>query len=438
MEREIHIRRRYTVGDEGTYVRLPFDVPPDTDRIEIRYAYPRFAVEPLPDGLRREEANVVDLGLYDEAGRLRGWSGSERASASVSAVSATPGYTSGPVAAGRWAVALGLYRIRDAVEIEVTVRLPEKREALLAGELHVHTVNSDGALRTTEVVELCRRSGLDFVALTDHNTTRQNEEIGLVDGITVVPGMEYTNYRGHASLFFPNGRHHIECDPLSNSAGEMRTVLEAARQLGAVVSLNHPHSDLCPWTFGFDGFTYDLVEAWNGTADPGDARTRAWWQARLAAGARIFVVGGSDFHRHELLRTLGAPATFVYAGSRSPADIMAGLVAGRSFVAWSSSGPFLDLRIDGYGFGQRAADGGAGSVSVRSARRGDRLVLLDARGSAREWTIPFSGEFCAGFDASTDARFYRLEVWRPHPAGMDLLAALSNPVFIGPEPPGPG
>ncbi len=434
MEREIHIRRTFGAHDQRTYVKLPFEVPPNTDRIEIQYAYPRVVTEQGPDGLCREEANVVDLGLFDNTGRLRGWSGSERASASISAVSATPGYAAGPVAAGRWAVALGLYRIRDTVDVNVTIRLPEKREVLLAGELHVHTVNSDGALRTQEVVDLCRRAGLDFVALTDHNTTRQNEEIGLSDGITVIPGMEYTNYRGHASLFFPDGRRHIDCDPLSNSAEEIKAALAAARQLGAVVSLNHPHSDLCPWELGLDDTPCDLVEAWNGTLDPGDARTRSWWQARLAAGARIFVVGGSDFHRHELLRTLGAPATFVYSVSRSPADIVAGLVAGRSFVAWSSAGPFLDLRIGDRGFGQRAPRGGSASVGVRGARQGDRLHLLDARGTAREWTIPFNGEFSAAFDASADARFYRLEVWRRHPVGPELLVALSNPVFIGPEP----
>jgi hypothetical protein len=434
MEREIHIRRTYDGQAQGTYVRVPFDVPPRTDRIEIEYTYPRYVTEERTEGLRRQEANIVDLGLYDGAGRLRGWSGSERMSVSISASSATPGYAAGPVDPGRWAVTLGLYKISGSVEVRITIRVPEKREVLLAGDLHVHTVNSDGTLRTPEIVELSRRAGLDFVALTDHNSTRQNEEIGAIDGITVIPGMEYTNYRGHANFFFPDGRRHLDCDPLSNNVEEMMATLTAARASGAVVCLNHTHCDLCPWTFGFDGFPYDLVEVWNGTAGTGDARARAWWHERLAAGAQIFIVGGSDFHRHEVLRTVGAPSTFVYAASRSPGDIMAGLVAGRSFVAFSSAGPRLDLRIGGTGLGQRAPEGGAGSVEVRGVRMGDRLVLLDARGTAREWTVPFDGEFFAAFDARREGRFYRLEAWRRHPAGVDLLVALSNPVFTGPAP----
>ncbi|TFG42663.1 MAG: YeeE/YedE family protein [Syntrophobacterales bacterium] len=56
-----------------------------------------------------------------------------------------------------------------------------------------------------------------------------------------------------------------------------------------------------------------MVEAWNGTADPGDARAIAWWHGLLARGTRMPVIGGSDFHRHEPLRTLGTPTTFVRA-----------------------------------------------------------------------------------------------------------------------------
>ena len=71
---------------------------------------------------------------------------------------------------GRWAVSLGLYKISGAVEVRVTIRLPEKRETLLAGDLHVHTVNSDGASARPRC-STSRREGLDFVALTDHNNT---------------------------------------------------------------------------------------------------------------------------------------------------------------------------------------------------------------------------------------------------------------------------
>jgi hypothetical protein len=432
MQRELHFTRTYGQEDQGRYLRLPFDVPANTDRVEVEYAYARFVTEELPEGRRRREAAIVDIGLFDEAGRLRGWSGSERTSAAVSASSATPGYMAGPVGAGRWAVSLGLYKIHDSVEVGVTIRLPEKREMLLAGDLHVHTVNSDGALRTAEMVELCRREGLDFVALTDHNSTRQNDEIGGADGVTVIPGMEYTNYRGHANFYFPEGHSRFEADPLSNSFDEMKDTLAAARGMGATISLNHPYNYLCPWKFGFEGFGWDMVEAWNGTGDPGDARTIAWWHDLLCQGARTPVVGGSDFHRHELLRHVGAPTTFVYAASRSVADIVAAMRAGRSFIAFSKAGPILDLRVGGKGFGESVTFGGAeeGTAVVRSAQAGDRARLLDGRGNVKEWQVPYDGEHVTRFAASPEAVFYRLEVRRTLVPGVELLVAMSNPVYV--------
>ena len=434
MEREIRITRSYAPADQGRYLRVPFDVPENTDRVEVEYAYQRFVTEELPDGRRRREAAIVDLGLYDETGRLRGWSGSERTSVAVSASSATPGYAAGPVRAGRWAVSLGLYKVGGPLEVRITIRLPEARELLLAGDLHVHTVNSDGSLRTAEMIELCRREGLDFVALTDHNSMRQNDEIVGADGLTVIPGMEYTNYRGHANLLFPAWNGALPLDPLSNSFEAMRDTLAAARDAGATVCLNHPYTECCPWKFGFEGFAWDLVEAWNGPADPADALTIAWWHERLCRGERSPVVGGSDYHRPEPLRQVGAPATFVRAASRSAADIVAGLRAGRSFIAFSRKGPLLELRVDGRGFGESAVlDGPAeGAAVLRAVKAGDRVRLLDGRGAVVEWKVPYDGEHETRFTAASDAIFYRLEVRRELVPGVELLVALSNPVYVEP------
>jgi hypothetical protein len=432
MERDIRITRVFGPEDQGRYLRLPFDVPPDTDRVEVAYAYERFVTEERPEGHARREAAIVDLGVYDESGRLRGWSGSERASVSISASAATPGYTAGPVRPGRWAVALGLYRIRGRVDVAVTIRLPVKEEVVLAGDLHVHTVNSDGRLRTPEIAELARRGALDFVAFTDHNSTRQNDEITGLDGVTAIPGMEYTNYRGHANLYFPAGHHRCDIDPFSSSFEEMRDTLAAARAAGAVVSLNHPFNAQCPWAFGFEGFAWDMVEAWNGTADPGDARTIAWWHGLLSRGMRTPVVGGSDFHRHEPLRALGTPTTFVRSASRSASDIVAALVAGRSFIAFSRAGPHLDLRVEGRGLGERVvlSAAGEGVATVSAADAGDHVRLLDGRGGVKEWDVPWDGDHATRFAADPGALFYRLEVRRRIIPGVELLVALSNPVYV--------
>ena len=61
MERELRFTLTYGPADQGHYLRLPFDVPPDTDRVEVEYAYARFVTEDVPDGRRQREQLVVGL-----------------------------------------------------------------------------------------------------------------------------------------------------------------------------------------------------------------------------------------------------------------------------------------------------------------------------------------------------------------------------------------
>ncbi|OHD75331.1 MAG: hypothetical protein A2177_00770 [Spirochaetes bacterium RBG_13_68_11] len=75
-----------------------------------------------------------------------------------------------------------------------------------------------------------------------------------------------------------------------------------------------------------------------------------------------------------------------------------------------------------------------GTAVVLSARAGDRARLMDGRGNVKEWQVPFDGEHATRFAASPDAMFYRLEVRRTLTPGVELLVALSNPVFIEPAP----
>ncbi len=429
---ELRFTRTYSTSDQRRYFTLPFDVPQGMDKIELSYDYPRFEEKVMIEGTARIETNIIDLGLYDEAGDLRGWSGSQRTKVVVSEADATPGYKRGPLRSGHWAVALGVYRVESSVTVEVVVRLIPKSRILLVGDLHMHTVNSDGDYSTTEVIEYCRRAGLDFVALTDHNNTEQNREIGNPSGITVIPGMEYTNYRGHANFYFRGGRTALDVNPLSNTYGEMTEVFRKAKETGTLISLNHPHCDVCPWEFGFEGLPYDMVELWNGPMKASDLRSVAWWHGRLSAGAKLPGVGGSDTHRIEPNRSYGCPSTFVHTESRSPEDILDALLAGRSFITASPIGPRLDLRVGDAGLGDEAAFRRRleGTATVEEARTGDILVLLDGAGGRTEWRVPFSGIFRTSFPAGTlEARFYRLELYRDR-LDVPTLTALTNPVYL--------
>jgi hypothetical protein len=374
----------------------------------------------------------VDLGIYDAAGTLRGWSGSQRTEAFLSESSSTKGYQRCPIESGRWAVALGIYKVESELRVDVAVTLVPKARILLAGDLHMHTLNSDGDYPTAQVIENCRRAKLDFMALTDHNNTEQNGEIGRPEDITVIPGMEYTNYRGHANFFFPSPSVSMDLDPLSNSFAEVQAVFRRAKELGAVISLNHTHCEACPWDLGFDELPFDMVEVWNGPMKDAEVRAIAWWHERLRSGKRLAAVGGSDTHRYEPFRMYAFPTTFVHSASRSERDILSALVAGRSFLSQSPSGPFPDLRIGSAGLGDAVPYSGGleGAASVRAARRGDLVRLLDGAGGKTERTVPFDGDFRFAFPVeSPEQGFFRLEILRDR-MGIPTIAALTNPVFI--------
>ncbi|HKI81625.1 MAG TPA: PHP domain-containing protein [Pseudodesulfovibrio sp.] len=60
-------------------------------------------------------------------------------------------------------------------------------------DLHTHTTVSDGTLTPTELVKLARESGLDAIAVTDHDTFQgvpEAMEAGEKHGIEVIPGAE--------------------------------------------------------------------------------------------------------------------------------------------------------------------------------------------------------------------------------------------------------
>ncbi|WP_338668672.1 PHP domain-containing protein [Pseudodesulfovibrio methanolicus] len=60
-------------------------------------------------------------------------------------------------------------------------------------DLHTHTTVSDGTLTPTELVKLAKESGLDAIAVTDHDTFQgipEALEAGRKYGIEVIPGAE--------------------------------------------------------------------------------------------------------------------------------------------------------------------------------------------------------------------------------------------------------
>lgn len=329
----------------SVYRAVPFDVPPGCAGIAVTLAYDRSTA-------------VLDLGCAGPGG-FRGWSGGARDHFVITAREATPGYLPGALEPGEWQVLLGLHRVpaegaRWQIEVEfgrVAVPAPPEpppapaerppRRHLpaepglewLAGDLHSHTVHSDGSLTVAELAVAAGAAGLDYLAVTDHNTTSHHPHLaaaGRHAGVLLVPGQEVTTDRGHANAYGDIGWIDFRT-PADDWVSEVDG-------RGGLLSVNHPLAGDCAWRWPLRRCP-PLAEVWHWTwLDGYWGGPLAWWSAW---GLDTVAVGGSDFHSPAQGRPLGAPTTWVQCAG---GDVLAGLRAGRTAISAGRDGPVL-LRV---------------------------------------------------------------------------------------------
>lgn len=429
---------------ERRYAHVPFEVPAGRRQLHLRYAYnDRIDADPAIIG-----GNTLDLGLFDERGiasgspGFRGWSGSNKLEVTLDEHWATPPYRSGRIGAGTWHVLLGPYKVgprgcdwtveiwfdagirSPSREVGVSRRVdpdppPEARSGWIRGDLHCHSLYSDGDSWPQEMLAAAAAASLEFLGVTDHNSVRHQLAYGPGgDGLPIVlPGVEVTTYGGHWNAWGTDRWWEFrEPEPRAVE----RTMREAAAS-GALVCVNHPKPLGPPWEYP-DVAGFHAVEVWNGPWVRANSVALAFWDERLRRGERIVAVGGSDTH---LLRTpdprhsprLGLPTTWVEAGARPTAtSILAALRDGRSFVSTSPRGPQLYIEPD---------RGRAGRVTVEArAAEGAALVLLSE--SAAVADAPITGaRFDMRFDVPRGARYVRAQAIDP----TGELVAITNPVW---------
>jgi hypothetical protein len=412
--------------DHGRFVEVPFEVPAGTERVSVSCEVQGYQFA----------GQVVDLGLADPAGS-RGWSGGARAEFRVEREKATPGYLPGEMRPGRWAVVVSSNRIPPGgCRVTLTVTCTMERYRWLRGDLHLHSVHSDGRYELAEVLRLSEAAGLDFIALTDHNTSSQNLAYPRESRLVCIPGMELTTYRGHCNMLGLTGPVR---DFRVRTKADLHERLREARQTGASISINHPFKDCdtpgCRWEWGWD-VDYDWVEVWNGPWVQCNKEALDWWQGQLVGGRRLVAVGGSDTHRPNQPTRHGTPTCWVWSRSRSVEAILEAVHAGHLFITYSPEGPAVELRCGGYMMGDEIAAPPVEELQVAVSRRreGDIIRVISDRGVEKEITVtgPVPGDEQALSLPVEDRRFYRVEVWRYFAqAGRTLMAAMTNPIYFG-------
>ncbi|MGN1419221.1 MAG: PHP domain-containing protein, partial [Acutalibacteraceae bacterium] len=229
--KEIHFIHTVKKEKEGTYYTVPFEVPENTVSFTVTYKY-----EKVSQGLlgKNKNACIIDLGIIDCDGKFIGWSGSARDSITVGEFSSTNGYFSQPIKPGKWQIIVGAYKINASqIDVHYQVEFEEKKKKFLFGDLHMHSTASDGQFTVPQLAQKAKEIGLDFIAVADHNNYCENFSLPRVPGITIIPAVEWTHYKGHMNFFGIKAP--FENSFIANSKEEMKKLISDAKEKGAVI-----------------------------------------------------------------------------------------------------------------------------------------------------------------------------------------------------------
>ncbi|MCX4850838.1 CehA/McbA family metallohydrolase [Streptomyces sp. NBC_00893] len=308
------------------------------------------------------------------------------------------------------------------------------------GDCHVHSVHSDGELTPEQLAAGARAAGLDFLATTEHNTAAAhgawNRHVG--DDLLVILGEEVTTRTGHwLALGVRPGQ--VVDWRYGLRDGRIDGRIDEVHRAGGLCVAAHPHAPYASGTFMYPYRGFDVVEVWNGawSSDvPWNADNEAAlaeWGRGLAAdihrGRWRPAMGNSDTH---LAGQIAIPHTVVLAEELSADAILAGIRAGRSWIAGS---PTVELSCTASAGGRSAGIGerlkaGDTPVVVRVDVRGvpsGTVGFHTEQGRAHSASLPESGTGAVEWRTATaDSAFVRVEVRRPD----GHMAALGNPIIL--------
>jgi hypothetical protein len=349
---------------------------------------------------------------------------------------------------------------QDVVEADVPV-IPDPALRLreggwLSGDLHMHSTYSDGEDSVATVVRIAEYltdpdflafhpeyagNPVDFIALTDHRTVNQNSDPDFVsDKVVLIPGEEF-GASGHSNLFGVTSFVNHDPDGNGPSTEDFFNGFETAHEQGAVASLNHPcdASIMFPWNIN----NYDSLEIWNvrfalnsagitaanidgwetakhATASSlfrkaaqyqgigGNAQTLKLYEANLARGHHIAIVGGSD--RHTIF-PIGFPSTWVRADTRDATGVLDGIKKRHTFVTRTPVSVTLEMTVTVgetvYQMGDQIpveAEGVDFDINVRVTRgNGGRLMLIAGRAVASDEELAEADLGLMVLDVSVDS-----------------------------------
>ena len=233
------------------------------------------------------------------------------------------------------------------------------------GDVHLHSCHSDGVNHPTFMPALCRRIGLDFMALTDHGMYGPSlQAIAAYDGVDVdirmVPGEEVHLPGASTHILNIGGSRSVNLTGQGDHEPFMEMIEARADALGPLPDGVDPiHYAVCLWAFDeirevgglgvfchpywvtagryhpgmpltdhlFDTQPFDAYEVIGGYGAQHDSNTlqTAHYHHMAAQGRKIPIIGVTDAHRTAPGSLFGRTYTIVFAPTDEPADLIAAI-----------------------------------------------------------------------------------------------------------------
>ena len=254
------------------------------------------------------------------------------------------------------------------VLLPVAQTAPGPDERWYKGNLHTHTINSDGDSAPDTVARWYKEHRYNFLFLTDHDYRTDPEGLNSIfaaeERFLLIPGEEVTSGFEEKPLHI-NGLNIRHTVPPVFGSGVVDTIqknVDAILEAGGIPSLNHPNY---LWAVTPDELArvrnLHLFEVYNGhpaTHDAGGGGSpglEAMWDAVLSSGNRVYGIAVDDAHVFKVLgpnySNPGRGWVNVKARELSTGAILEAIQKGRFY---SSTGVLLDdvrwladgLRID--------------------------------------------------------------------------------------------
>lgn len=249
------------------------------------------------------------------------------------------------------------------------------------GNLHTHTINSDGDSPPYEVVAWYKRNGYQFLVITDHNTFTDPApfDTNPNDTFLLIGGEEITNDKTvHVNAIGISRA--IPKQTGDTVTGLLQASIDAVRQQGGVPLINHPNfiwaftaAEMKPLTGA------GLLEVASGhpqVNSAGDGKVPSaeqMWDELLAGGMRIYGAAVDDSHnfREEFTLERANP--------------------GRAWVAVRAAALTRDAIVGALNAGDFYASTG---VTIRDIRHesGALVVELPPPAQNRRYRVVFVGE----------------------------------------------